>query len=165
MNEEFINNTTEPCIEPCVEPHTIARTGCINRNFCSSFLFLFPALYGYYISYTSIIIGSLICLLTSTAHHYYQARHKIIQMIDRICVNSIALFFICHCILKFGCIFYANLMYLSAIIALLIFSYIFYSYDTVIYEKYYYWVHLFAVAGIMFYIKAYQDELTNCTGD
>ena len=81
MTEEFINNT----IEPCILPNTIA--GCINRNFCSSFLFLFPALYGYYVNYTSIIIGSTICLFTSTAHHYYQAHHKILQMIDRICVE------------------------------------------------------------------------------
>ena len=161
MNEEFINNTTEPCIDPCVESNTI--TGCINRNFCSSFLFLFPALYGYYVNYTSIIIGSIICLLTSTVHHYYQARCKILQMIDRICVNCIALFFICNCILTIGCTFYANLMYLSAIISLFIFIYIFYSYDNLIYEKYHFCLHIFAVSGIMFYIKAYQ--LTNCTGD
>jgi hypothetical protein len=159
MDEDFINNITEPCILPNV------ITGGVNRNFCSSFLFLFPALYGYYVSYISIIIGSLICLLTSTAHHYYQARHKIIQMIDRICVNSIALFFIFHCIATIGCVFYANLMYLSATVALFIFVYIFYSHDTVIYEKYYCWVHIFAVSGIMFYIKAYHLHLTNCTGD
>ena len=156
MNEDLIN-IIDPCVEP---PHTIVG-GCINRNFCSSFLFLFPALYGYYVNYTSIIICSMICLFTSTAHHYYQARHKILQMIDRICVNCIALFFICHCILKIGCIFYANLMYLSAIISLFIYIYIFYSNDTVMYEKYYFYVHIFAVSGILFYIKAYQ--LTNCT--
>ena len=151
MDKDFINNTIPP-------------PGCINRNFCSSFLFLFPALYGYYVSYTSIIIGSILCLLTSTTHHYYQAQNKTLQIIDRICVNSIALFFIFHCVVKIGCIFYANLTYVCAVIALFIFVYVHYS-NREIYETYYFLVHLFAVSGIMFYIKAYDVHLTNCTGD
>jgi hypothetical protein len=68
--------------------------GCINRNFCSSFLFLLPAFYGYLIYYTSIIIGSIICLFTSTLHHYYKANNKQLCLIDKICVNSIAIYFI-----------------------------------------------------------------------
>ena len=159
MDEDFINNTIEPGL-----PNTISSFGCINRNFCSSFLFLFPALYGYYVNYTAIIIGSTICLFTSTAHHYYQTQHKILQMIDRICVNCIALFFIFHCILTIGCIFYANLTYACALITFFIFVYIYCS-NIEIYEKYYWLVHVFAVSGIMFYIKAYDDQLTNCTGD
>ena len=159
MDEDFINNTIEPEL-----PTTIVSSGCINRNFCSSFLFLFPALYGYYVNYTAIIIGSILCLCTSTAHHYYQARYKLLQIIDRICVNIIALFFISQCILKIGCIFYANLTYICAFITVLIFVYIYCS-NIEIYEKYYWLVHVFAVSGIMFYIKAYHDQLTNCTGD
>ena len=159
MDEDFINNTIEPEL-----PNTIVMSGCINRNFCSSFLFLFPALYGYYINYTAIIIGSIICLCTSTAHHYYQAKHKTLQIIDRICVNIIALFFISHCLLKFGCMLYANLMYICSFITFILFVYIHCS-NIEIYEKYYFFVHIFAVSGIMFYIKVYGDQLTNCTGD
>lgn len=37
--------------------------GCINRNFCSSTLFLAPAIYGYLVNYSLVMWGSLICFL------------------------------------------------------------------------------------------------------
>ncbi len=33
----------------------------INRNFCSSTLFLVPAVYGYLVNYSSVMWGSIIC--------------------------------------------------------------------------------------------------------
>ena len=163
MSKDFIINEVDTCLTKNIVTNEILPkpiSGCINRNFCSSFLFLFPALYGYSIDYQAVVICSILCLITSTTHHYYQAQHIIYQIIDRICVNSIAIFFILHCIIKIGYIFYAKLMYIFAILALLTYVYIHY-YHNELYKSCYFFVHIFAISGIMFYIKAYNDCLSN----
>ena len=79
QNEATIVETSS--IEPSsIEPSCIetSLTGCINRNFCSSFLFLLPAIYGYSVNYYAVMVGSIFCLLTSTSHHYYQAKCKLL---------------------------------------------------------------------------------------
>ena len=48
----------------------------INKNLLSSQLFILPSIYGYYTSYTAVMIGSIICLITSTANHYHKAVNK-----------------------------------------------------------------------------------------
>lgn len=157
----------DPEIVLCDPVEMITVSGCINRNFCSSFLFILPAVYGYIISYPLIVIGSIICFFTSTAHHYYQAQNKTLRKLDIICVNSIAIYFILHCVFNIGCIFYAKIMYLCAAVALLIWVISIYR-GIEMYNKYYFLVHMFAVLGIMFYIKAYDQCLnvsTNRTGD
>ena len=72
--------------------------GCINRNFCSSTLFLVPAIYAYLVNYSNVMWGSIICFLTSIAHHYYKAQNKLLQRIDIVCVNSIAAYFLIICL-------------------------------------------------------------------
>ncbi len=139
----------------CVEP---SLTGCINRNFCSSFLFFLPAIYGYSIDYYPVMVGSILCLLTSTSHHYYQSQHILLQKIDRIVVNSVAAYFIYDCITSIGYSFYANIMYVLVIATLICFFYI--TFNPNLYQKYYLLVHILAITGILFYIKAYSSQIT-----
>ena len=46
---------TESVIETCKTYKGLIINGCINRNLLSSMLFIFPAIYGYLISYKLII--------------------------------------------------------------------------------------------------------------
>jgi len=137
-------------------PPAHALCGCINRNFCSSCLFLIPVIYGYLINYPAVAIGSFICFLTSVAHHYYQAKHKVFQLIDKICVNTIAAYFTYQCFTKIGFTFYANLMYIFALAALMVWIYLYYNLH--LYKTHYCCVHLLAITGIMCYIKAYDKK-------
>jgi hypothetical protein len=135
----------------------------LNRNFCSSTLFLAPAVYAYIVNYPLVMWGSLVCFLTSTAHHYYKAENKILRMIDIVCVNSIAAYFIFQSFKQIGCTFYSNIMYGFAIAALVFFFYL--SFRPHLYEKYHYVVHILAITGIMFYIKAYTECLSDTARD
>lgn len=153
--KDFINKIVE-CNPLEYQSIECGPVGCINRNFCSSLLFIFPAIYAYKVNYNEVMYGSIICLFTSISHHYYKTQHKLLRIIDIICVNSIALYFVYQCLTIIGFTFYANLMYLSAFIALIFFIYI--RFKPHFYECSYFWVHIFAILGIMFYIKAH-DEL------
>lgn len=102
--------------------------------------------------------GSIICFLTSTAHHYYKAQNKILRVIDIVTVNGIAAYFIFYAFMNIGCTFYANIMYALAIAALSF--YFFFLCNPHLCEKYYCLVHILAITGIMFYIKAYTESLT-----
>ena len=137
--------------------------GCINRNFCSSTLFLVPVIYAYIVNYPLVMWGSLICLLTSTAHHYYKAENKILRIIDIVCVNSIAAYFLFHCFTQIGFTFYANIMYGFALAGLVFFFYL--SFRRHLYAKYHCIVHVLAITGIMFYIKAYTECLCDIARD
>ena len=152
------NIIAEPIIaEPIIAEPIIAEPikGCINRNVFSSTLFLAPAIYSYMVNYSRVMWGSLICFLTSTIHHYYKSQNKILQRIDIVCVNSIAAYFLFHSFIYIGFTFYANIMYCFACVVLVIFFYLFFRPH--LYEKYYCLVHIFAITGIMFYIKAYTE--------
>ena len=127
--------------------------GCINRNFCSSTLFLVPAIYAYLVNYSNVMWGSIICFLTSTSYHYSKAQNKILRRIDIVCVNSIAAYFIIICLTSIGFTFYANIMYGFAIGALVFYFYL--NSKPHLYEKYHCILHILAITGIMFYIKAY----------
>jgi hypothetical protein len=134
-----------------------------NRNVCSSTLFLAPAIYAYIVNYSQVMWGSLICFFTSITHHYYKAENKILRRIDIVCVNSIAAYFIFQSVKQIGCTFYANIMYGFAIAALVFFFYL--SFRPHLYEKYHYIVHNLAITGIMFYIKAYTECLSDIARD
>jgi len=144
---------------PIIAPPIIAQNpikGCINRNFCSSMLFLAPAIYAYLVNYSKVMWGSLICFLTSALFHYYQAKNKVLRIIDILCVNSIAAYFLVHCFTTIGFTFYANIVYGFAIVALSFYFYLFFKPPN-LYEKYHCIVHIFAITGIIFYIKAYTE--------
>ena len=149
-------DVVDKAIEPADADAALALCGCINRNFCSSCLFLIPVIYGYLINYPAVAIGSFICFLTSVAHHYYQAKHKVFQLIDKICVNSIAAYFTYQCFTKIGFTFYANLMYIFGLAALLLYFY--HVKRPHLYKSHYCCVHLLAITGIMCYIKAYHEK-------
>jgi Ca2+-dependent lipid-binding protein len=53
--------------------------GCINRNFCSSTLFLAPAVYSYLVNYSRVMWGSLICFITSTEQSIKDNRYSLCQ--------------------------------------------------------------------------------------
>ncbi len=131
------------------------KKGSINRNFCSSTLFLAPAVYAYLVNYTKVMWGSLICFFTSSAHHYYEAQNTILRRIDIVCVNSIAAYFVIYCFMHIGCTFYANIMYGFACAALVLFFYL--HFKPHLYAKYHCLVHVLSITGIMFYIKAYTE--------
>lgn len=143
-----------------VEPAMKCELG-LNRNFCSSCLFLAPAIYGYLIAYPAVMVGSIICFLTSTAHHYTKCQNQLLRKIDIVCVNSIAIYFILHCVFTIGSTFYANLMYLFAACAVVAFAY--FSRRPHLYADYYCIVHFLAITGILCYIRAY--ELSHVTGN
>ena len=131
----------------------------INRNVLSSMLFIFPAIYAYLVlpPYSSVMIGSIICLITSVITHYYKTEHKLFRLIDVVTVNSIATYFILNAIFKIGNKFYANIMYAFAVIALLIYFYVLFNPD--MYANYHCLIHICAITGIMFYIKAVKTYL------
>ena len=144
---------TESVIETCKTYKGLIINGCINRNLLSSMLFIFPAIYGYLISYKLIMYGSIICFFTSIVNHYFCSKHKYFRIIDIIFVNSIALYFVFHSLFNIGFNTYSTIMYVLALITLSIYLYI--KFKPYLYEKYYCLVHLFAVIGVMFYIRSY----------
>lgn len=145
MEENIVLITEQPII------------GCLNKNVYSSLLFLFPAMYAYYLlpPYSNIMIGSIICLITSVINHYYKSKHTIIRKIDIVLVNSIAGYFILHCLVKLSITFYSIMMYLLSVITMGVYIYIKNKDFT---NEYHYLVHILANAGIMFYIKALKNE-------
>lgn len=127
--------------------------GCLNRNAISSMLFILPAIYGYIINWISISIGSIVCFFTSVINHYNTSQHKIFRPLDIVCVNSIAFYFLLYTIYTSGISFYSTIMYLISILTLSIYFYI--RMKPYLYVKYYCWVHIFAVTGVMLCIKSY----------
>ena len=126
---------------------------CVNRNVISSMLFIIPAIYGYIISWFIISIGSLICLFTSIINHYNTSQHKIFRPLDIVCVNSIAIYFVFFTYYNIGISFYSIITYLLSFITLSIYLYI--RINSHLYKNYYFWVHVFAVTGIVMCIKSY----------
>ena len=115
---------TESVIETCKTYKGLIINGCINRNLLSSMLFIFPAIYGYLISYKLIMYGSIICFFTSIVNHYFCSKHKYFRIIDIIFVNSIALYFVFHSLFNIGFNTYSTIMYVLAVITLSIYLYI-----------------------------------------
>ena len=144
---------TESVIETCKTYKGLIINGCINRSLLSSTLFIFPAIYGYLVSYKLIMYSSIICFFTSIVNHYFCSVHKYFRIIDIICVNSIALYFTFHSLFTIGFNTYSTIMYICALITLSIYLYI--KFKPYLDKKYYCLVHLFAVIGIIFYIRAY----------
>jgi len=144
---------TESVIETCKTYKGLIINGCINRSLLSSMLFIFPAIYGYLVSYKLIMYSSIICFFTSIVNHYFCSVHKYFRIIDIICVNSIALYFTFHSLFTIGFNTYSTIMYICALITLSIWLYI--KFKPYLDKKYYCLVHLFAVIGIIFYIRAY----------
>lgn len=140
----------------------------LNINFYSSMLFIIPAIYSYF-ALPSMIIPCIICLITSVLNHYHYAKHKIFNLIDIVCVNSIAAYYTFLNIYKIGFSFYSNIMYFFAGAALTFYFYIQKHRD--LYERYHCILHLLAITGIMFCIKSLQlfmnkvDDLSQITGD
>ena len=160
MIDRKIDSMIDSIIDSVIDTKECNKVkGCINRNFCSGFLFLIPAIYSYTVSYPTIMLGSFISCITSVFNHYYKSQHKIIRIIDIICVNSIAAYFILYSFKNIGFTFYSVIMYLFSIAALS--TYLYLKYNNHLYEKYYFMVHLLATIGIMFYIKAYTERLPN----
>ena len=126
---------------------------CVNRNVISSMLFIIPAIYGYIISWFIISIGSLICLFTSIINHYNTSQHKLFRPLDIVCVNSIAIYFVFFTYYNIGISFYSIITYLLSFITLSIYLYI--RINSHLYKNYYFWVHVFAVTGIVMCIKSY----------
>ena len=127
---------------------------CLNKNFYSSMLFIVPAIYAYSISTPSydIVIGSLVCFITSIIKHYYKAEKPLIQNIDRVIVLSIGAYFTLLCLFQIGFMFYANIMYILAGAAIAFYLYL--NDKPHLYCDYHFLVHVLAISGIMFLIKA-----------
>ena len=132
--------------------------GCLNRNVISSMLFLLPAIYGYIIKWVSVSVGSIVCFFTSIINHYHTSQHKLFRPLDIVCVNSIAFYFLLYTIYTSGISFYSTIMYVLSILTLSIYFYIHIKTPD-LYAKYYCWVHICAVTGIMFCIKSYDTYL------
>ena len=140
-------------IEYCPSIKGFVINGCVNRNIISSMLFIIPAIYGYIISWFLVSICSLICLFTSIINHYHSSEHKLFRPLDIIFVNSIGLYFLIFTIYTIGVSFYTKLMYIFSIITVSIYLYI--RINPHLYKKYYFFVHVYAVIGIMLCIKSY----------
>jgi hypothetical protein len=127
---------------------------CLNKNFYSSMLFIVPTIYAYSISppLYDIVIGSFVCFITSIINHYYKAENRLIQNIDRVVVISIAVYFTLQCLFKIGFTFYANIMYFLAGSAIIVYLYL--HYNPHLYCDYHCLIHILAISGIMFLIKA-----------
>ncbi len=154
MNNDIMNTCNMPISNDNILINKV--NGCINRNCCSGFLFLIPAIYGYISSYPAVMLGSIISSITSVSNHYYKSNHNTLRQIDIICVNSIAAFFILYAFINIGFNVYSITMYLFSIATLA--TYLYLKYNNHLYEKYYFIVHILATFGIMFYIKAYTES-------
>ena len=129
----------------------------INKNLCTSTLFIFPALYAYLIlpSNSLVMFGSIVCLITSVLNHYYKNQNNLFRTIDIFTVVAIAAYFTLHCLFNIGFKFYANIVYILVIMSLCTYYYVNY-YNTC---DYHCLVHIFAITGIMFYIKSIKTYL------
>ena len=117
-------------------------------------LFIVPAIYAYSIPIPSydIAIGSLASFITSIIDHYYKAEKSLIQNIDRVVVLSIGVYFTLQSLFTIGFTFYANIMYILAGSAITLYVYL---HDKPhLYCDYHYLIHILAISGIMFLIKA-----------
>ena len=146
--EEYIKNKIP-------NTNTIPSYG-FNMNVYSSMLFIIPAIYSYVVLPSTLYFSfaCMLCLITSVSNHYYCSKNKILNLIDIVCVNSIAAYYIFYTMYKIGFSFYANLMYFFAVAAFLFFIYL-QKYPH-LYEQYHCVIHLFAITGIMFCIKSLQ---------
>ena len=143
----------------------------LNINFYSSMLFIIPAIYSYFALPLSLhmTLACIICLITSVLNHYHYATHKILNLIDIVCVNSIAAYYTLFNVFKIGFSFYSNIMYVFAGAALTFYFYL--QKHPHLYERYHCLLHLLAITGIMFCIKSLQaysnklDNLSQVTGD
>ena len=124
----------------------------INKNLCSSTLFIFPAVYAYLIlpRYSLVMFGSIVCLITSIVNHYYKNQNNLFRTIDIITVVAIAAYFTIHCLFNIGFKFYSNIVYILVIMSLSTYCYVNYYNPC----DYHYLVHIFAITGIMLYIKS-----------
>ena len=157
INDSIINDSIINDINDIINNKKCNKVkGCINRNFFSGFLFLIPAIYGFIIPYYPVMIGSVLSCISSVFTHYYKCKHKTIRIIDIICVNSIAAFFILYSFINIGFTVYSVIMYLFSIATLT--TYLYLKYNNHLYEKYYFIVHLLATIGIMFFIKSYTES-------
>ena len=140
-------------------PQAITQFDNINKNLCTSTLFIFPALYAYLIlpPNSLVMFGSIVCLITSVLNHYYKNENNLFRIIDIITVVAIAVYFTLHCLFAIGFKFYANIVYILVIISLFIYYYVNYYNPC----DYHFLVHIFAVTGIMFYIKSIKTYLIN----
>lgn len=155
-------NVSEVMSDKIVETNKLEETR-LNKNLLSSLLFILPSIYGYYISYKAIMIGSIVCLLTSSVNHYYKSEHKIFNWIDILCVNTIAIYFGIKCLTQSGCTFYFILMLLFAFIALFIWFFV--KFNPHFYEDYYWLTHFFAVTGVIICIKAFDENICKSLRD
>ena len=161
--------TTMPTTLPTLPINNIKCD--LNINFYSSMLFIIPAIYSFFALPLSLnmTVACIICLITSVLNHYHYAKHKIFNLIDIVCVNSIAAYYTFFNIYKIGFSFYSNIMYIFAGAALTCYFYLQKHPD--LYERYHCIVHLLAITGIMFCIKSLQaysnklDNLSQVTGD
>jgi hypothetical protein len=153
MNEPIILDASNVILN-----NTPEIKGCLNRNVYSSMLFIFPAIYSYTVlSYCPLMFGSIACLFTSVIHHYYKAKNKYLRIIDKITVNSIALYFIIHCIREIGNKFYAKITYFLAVLSIMFYIYI--CIHPELYCDYHCILHILSISGIMFYIKSIKTYL------
>jgi hypothetical protein len=130
----------------------------INKNLCSSTLFIFPAVYAYLIlpRYSLVMFGSIVCLITSITNHYYKNQNNLFRTIDIFTVVAIAAYFTIHCLFNIGFKFYSNIVYILVIMSLCTYYYVNYYNPC----DYHYLVHIFAITGIMLYIKSIKTYLS-----
>jgi len=149
-----IENVPEPIK---IMPEDIKNIPDINKNLCTSTLFIFPAVYAYLIlpSYSLVMFGSIVCLITSIVNHYYRNQNNSFRTIDIITVVPIAAYFTLHCLFNIGFKFYANIVYILVIMSLCTYYYVNYYNPC----DYHCLVHIFAITGIMFYIKSIKTYL------
>jgi len=138
-------------LESATLPHSI------NKNLCTSLLFIVPVIYAYLIlpPYSSLMIGSTACLITSVVNHYYKSQNKLFRIIDFAVVVPIAAYFTLHCYFMIGFKFYAIMVYICALISLCAYYYINYCITC----DYHCLVHICAVIGIMLNIKSVKTYL------
>ena len=123
------------------------------RNTCSSCLFIFPTIYAFFANSYDVALGSSICLCTN---HYLQKRYKRL-------IGSVAAFFTIDCIYTYSLCVYSLCVYTFALAALAWYAYL-HTQPRDMYEKYHCGVHVLANTGIMFYIKAREEQEQRAIG-
>lgn len=139
--------------------------GCINKNVCSSTLFIIPSIYAFLTLplYSNVMFGSIMCLITSVMNHYYKTKNKFYRKIDLFTVIPIGAYFTLHSLFNIGFKFYANIMYILTASALGIYFYLLNKPN--LYCDYHCLIHIIANTGIMFYIKALKTYIYTPSDD
>jgi hypothetical protein len=133
------------------ENEDINNSPGLNPLVFSSMLFCVPMNLAYLLNpQKDIFIACFLCLLTSVLNHYYKGQNQILKYIDIVFVNSCALYYTLHSLIKIKSNIYSKIMYVFA--GLSGGTYLYLKAHPEIHHQNHWIIHVTSNTGIVFYI-------------